>query len=39
MDNNQTPAYKAGYILGGVIVGCVITIILALTVKFIMWLF
>lgn len=39
MNDNQTPAYKAGYVLGGVILGCIIAIMIALTAKFIIWLF
>ena len=39
MDNNQTFGYKVGYLIGCIACACTIAVMLALTVKFITWLF
>ena len=39
MDEKKTLAYKFGYAVGYILVGCMTAVIMALTIKFIFWLF
>lgn len=39
MEEKKTMAQKAGYLFGVVMVGCFTSVVIALTAKFIMWLF
>ena len=39
MTDKKTPAQKAGYLFGLVLSGCMTAVVIALTAKFIMWLF
>lgn len=39
MEEKKTAAQKAGYLFGLVLTGCMTAVIIALTAKFIMWLF
>ena len=38
MEDKKTVAQKAGYLFGLVLVGCMTSVVIALTAKFIMWL-
>lgn len=39
MEVKKSVAQKAGYLFGVVLVGCMTSVVIALTAKFIMWLF
>lgn len=39
MEVKKSVAQKAGYLFGVVLVGCCTSVVIALTAKFIMWLF
>lgn len=38
-DNSKSLGYKIGYLAGIVLSGCILALAVALTAKFIMWLF
>lgn len=38
-DNKKSLGYKVGYIFGLILVACVTAVLIALTAKFIFWLF